>query len=143
MKKFLKIIIYIFIIISIFFIGFFTGKLFRGNLKYILDINIYDVKTLSEVGIVSKDEKIIYEFNGNEIDNQEGWNKLQEIISIQGYERYITRGTTNHIKYKIEMKNGDIYYIEDIGCLNQFDITYPNGKIKKYYGYFYSSIIPN
>lgn len=72
----------------------------------------------------------------NITDDQEvGWNLLIEQISMVGYERHKTKGSTAHTKYKIEMKNGDIYYIEHLGCLHQVDITYPNGKTKKYYAY--------
>ena len=58
-----------------------------------------------------------------------------EIISIKGYKRNKTEGATAHLKYKIEMKNGETYYMEYLGWLNQVDVTYPSGKTIKYYGY--------
>lgn len=58
-----------------------------------------------------------------------------KILTIKGYKRNKTEGSTAHLKYKIEMKNGETYYIEYLGCLNQVDVTYPSGKTIKYYGY--------
>ena len=76
-------------------------------------------------------------YTDEEIDyiTGEGWDKLMEIISIKGYKRNKTECSTAHLKYKIEMKNGETYYIEYLGCLNQVDVTYPSGKTIKYYGY--------
>ena len=134
MKKTIKLLI---LIICSIFVGFIIGKIVYDNgakdeLDYILDIDQWNVSKFS------RDDKIIYESNGKSYidDEQEnGWYLLLEQLSLVGYERNETKGSTAHTKYKIEMKNGDIYYIEHLGCLHQVDITYPNGKIIKYYAY--------
>ncbi len=66
----------------------------------------------------------------------EGWKLLLEQISMVGYKRHDTKGSTAHTKYTIEMKNNDIYYIEHLGFMHQVDITFPNNKTVKYYAYY-------
>lgn len=135
-EKYKKIIYYLFVII-VFVIGIVIGRIpnyvvNNNGLGYILDIDQWEVKKLY------KENTIIYESNDESYisdDQEEGWDKLMEIISIKGYKRNKTEGSTAHLKYKIEMKNGETYYIEYLGCLNQVDVTYPSGKTIKYYGY--------
>ena len=88
------------------------GKNKKGELKNILNINPEDVKTFS-----IKNE-IIYEASDLDYVTQkqsEGWKLLLEQISMVGYKRHDTKGSTAHTKYTIEMKNNDIYYIEHLG----------------------------
>lgn len=130
-------IIYCLSVVIVFVIGIIIGKCFNykinnDGLNTILDIDQWKVEKLY------RGNKIIYEANNQSYidDNQkDGWYKLLEIISMKGYKRTKTKGSAAHIKYKIEMKNGETYNIEYLGCLNQVDITYPNGKTIKYYGY--------
>lgn len=137
MKEKYKKIIYCLFVIIVFFIGIVIGRIpnyvvNNNGLGYILDIDQWEVKKLY------KENTIIYESNDESYisdDQEEGWDKLMEIISIKGYKRNKTEGSTAHLKYKIEMKNGETYYIEYLGCLNQVDVTYPSGKTIKYYGY--------
>lgn len=119
----------------IFFIGFLFGKNYSNNRQFdkILDIDNWDVKTFSKNG------KVLYESNNlKKIEEyqKDAWDELLEQISIVGFKRNKTRGSTANTLYKIEMKNGDIYYIDWLGCLEQVDITYPSGKVEKYYGYY-------
>lgn len=137
MKEKYKKIIYCLFVIIVFVIGIVIGRIpnyvvNNNGLGYILDIDQWEVKKLY------KENTIIYESNDESYisdDQEEGWDKLMEIISIKGYKRNKTEGSTAHLKYKIEMKNGETYYIEYLGCLNQVDVTYPSGKTIKYYGY--------
>ena len=137
MKEKYKKIIYCLFVIIVFVIGIVIGIIpnyvvNNNGLGYILDIDQWEVKKLY------KENTIIYESNDESYisdDQEEGWDKLMEIISIKGYKRNKTEGSTAHLKYKIEMKNGETYYIEYLGCLNQVDVTYPSGKTIKYYGY--------
>lgn len=137
MKEKYKKIIYCLFVIIVFVIGIVIGRssndvVNNNGLDYILDIDQWEVKKLYE------ENTIIYESNDESYisdDQEEGWYKLMEIISIKGYKRNKTEGSTAHLKYKIEMKNGETYYIEYLGCLNQVDVTYPSGKTIKYYGY--------
>lgn len=137
MKEKNKKILYCLFVIIVFVIGIIIGKSFNyktnnSGLNTILDINQWEVKKLY------RENTIIYEANEQSYidDNQEdGWNELLHIVSMKGYKRTKTEGSTAHIKYKIEMKNGETYNIEYLGCLNQVDITYPSGKTIKYYGY--------
>ena len=129
--------IYCLFVVIVFAIGIIIGKSFNykinnDGLNTILDIDQWEVEKLY------RENTIIYEASNQSYidDNQEdGWNKLLEIISMKGYKRTKTKGTTSHIKYRIEMKNGETYNIEYLGCLNQVDITYPSGKTIEYYGY--------
>ena len=137
MKEKYKKIIYCLFVIIVFVIGIVIGRIpnyvvNNNGLGYILDIDQWEVKKLY------KENTIIYESNDESYisdDQEEGWDKLMEIISIKGYKRNKPEGSTAHLKYKIEMKNGETYYIEYLGCLNQVDVTYPSGKTIKYYGY--------
>ena len=137
MKEKYKKILYCLFVIIVFVIGIVIGRIpnyvvNNNGLGYILDIDQWEVKKLY------KENTIIYESNDESYisdDQEEGWDKLMEIISIKGYKRNKTEGSTAHLKYKIEMKNGETYYIEYLGCLNQVDVTYPSGKTIKYYGY--------
>ena len=137
MKEKYKKIIYCLFVIIVFVIGIVIGRIpnyvvNNNGLGYILDIDQWEVKKLY------KENTIIYESNDESYisdDQEECWDKLMEIISIKGYKRNKTEGSTAHLKYKIEMKNGETYYIEYLGCLNQVDVTYPSGKTIKYYGY--------
>lgn len=134
MKKIFQLCVFI---ICFFFAGFIIGKITydnnpKGELDYILNIEQWNVNKFFI------NDQLVYESNGKSYidDNQEeGWNLLLEQISLVGYKRNKTEGSAAHIKYKIEMKNGDVYYIEHLGCLHQVDITYPNGKTIKYYAY--------
>lgn len=137
MKEKYKKIIYCLFVIIVFFIGIVIGRIpnyvvNNNGLGYILDIDQWEVKKLY------KENTIIYESNDESYisdDQEEGWDKLMKILTIKGYKRNKTEGSTAHLKYKIEMKNGETYYIEYLGCLNQVDVTYPSGKTIKYYGY--------
>lgn len=132
MKKYLKIIILLILVLIVFFVGFIIGKNRKNELKNILNINQWDVKTFSN------EQNVIYEASGLDYITEEqsdGWELLIEQISMVGYKRNDTKGNTRHVKYKIEMKNGDVYYIEDLGCNHQVDITFPNNKTIKYYAY--------
>ena len=137
MKEKYKKIIYCLFVIIVFVIGIVIGRIpnyvvNNNGLGYILDIDQWEVKKLY------KENTIIYESNDESYisdDQEEGWDKLMKILTIKGYKRNKTEGSTAHLKYKIEMKNGETYYIEYLGCLNQVDITYPSGKTIKYYGY--------
>ena len=137
MKEKYKKIIYCLFVIIVFVIGIVIGRIpnyvvNNNGLGYILDIDQWEVKKLY------KENTIIYESNDESYisdDQEEGWDKLMEIISIKGYKRNKTEGSTAHLKYKIEMKNGETYYIEYLGCLNQVDVTYPSGKTINYYVY--------
>ena len=131
MKK-IRIIILLILVLIAFFVGFIIGKNRKGELKNILNINQWDVKTFSN------EKVIIYEASSLDYiaeEQRDGWKLLTEQISMVGYKRHETKGNATHIKYKIEMKNGDIYYIEDLGCNHQVDITFPNNKTIKYYAY--------
>lgn len=137
MKEKYKKIIYCLFVIIVFVIGIVIGRIpnyvvNNNGLGYILDIDQWEVKKLY------KENTIIYESNDESYisdDQEEGWDKLMKILTIKGYKRNKTEGSTAHLKYKIEMKNGETYYIEYLGCLNQVDVTYPSGKTIKYYGY--------
>ena len=137
MKEKYKKIIYCLFVIIVFFIGIVIGRIpnyvvNNNGLGYILDIDQWEVKKLY------KENTIIYESNDESYisdDQEEGWDKLMKILTIKGYKRNKTEGSTAHLKYKIEMKNGETYYIEYLGCLNQVDVTYPSGKTIEYYGY--------
>ena len=134
MKPLIKKILFSISILLIFFIGFITGKIQNNQeLHRILDISQNDVKLFS-----IKDEIIYQASTKSYIENsqKEGFDLLLDEIGMVGYKRHKTEGTTAHTKYKIEMKNGDIYYIEHLGCMHQVDITYPNGKTIKYYAYY-------
>ena len=118
-------------IIIFFVLGVIIGRK-SNELIEPFEIPQWSVKTFS------KDGQIIYESDGETYiteDKREAWNELLEQINIVCKPRVFNEGTTAHTKYKIEMKNGDIYYIEWLGCMEQVEITYPNGKVKKYYGY--------
>ena len=129
--------IYCLFVVIVFAIGIIIGKSFNykinnDGLNTILDIDQWEVEKLY------RENTIIYEASNQSYidDNQEGgWNKLLEIISMKGYKRTKTKGSTSHIKYRIEMKNGETYTIDYLGCFNQVDITYPSGKTIEYYGY--------
>ncbi len=132
MKKKLRIIIFLILVLIVFFVGFIIGKNRKGELKKILNISQWDVKTFSN------EKKIIYEASNLDYiteEQKDGFKLLSEQISMVGYKRHDTKGNTAHTKYKIEMKNGDIYYIEHLGCMHQVDITFPNNKTIKYYAY--------
>ena len=137
MKEKYKKIIYCLFVIIVFFIGIVIGRIpnyvvNNNGLGYILDIDQWEVKKLY------KENTIIYESNDESYisdDQEEGWDKLMKILTIKGYKRNKTEGSKAHLKYKIEIKNGETYYIEYLGCLNQVDVTYPSGKTIKYYGY--------
>lgn len=132
-SKLLTIVILIFIVAIASIVGFELGKK-SNELIDPLNINQWDVKEFSI------QDNIVYQANDHYsyiTDNQkEGWNRLLSAINIVCKPRYSTSGSTTHTKYKIEMKNGDIYYIEWLGCLDQVDITYPDGTTKLYYGYY-------
>ena len=112
MKEKYKKIIYCLFVIIVFVIGIVIGRIpnyvvNNNGLGYILDIDQWEVKKLY------KENTIIYESNDESYisdDQEEGWDKLMEIISIKGYKRNKTEGSTAHLKYKIEMKNGEIKF---------------------------------
>ena len=133
MNKGVKILILIIVLVLVFVGGLFLGKFVDKRMEPLLDINKWDVKTYTVDGVV------VYEANDTSTISEEqieGWNKLLKELSVKGYKRHKTEGSTAHSKSIIKMKNGDTYIIEDLGCLNQINITYPDGNTVEYYGYY-------
>ena len=135
--NFKKVMIIAIILILLFLIGFYMGKK-TYEVKNIFNIEQWEIDTFS-IETLPNEYTVIYKSNGLGYitnDQQDSWDLVLSEITIVGRKRYSTKGTTAHTKYKIEMKNGDIYIIEWLGCLNQVDITYPNGKTEHFFAYY-------